>query len=194
MRTSHARSRLIKPPSALHRLFRKCPACGKMTLKTLMKNKGHCNDCGQFKMKYNRDCSTYLGVHVAERALRNFFVGIHKMPINNPGYDFICGKNFKIDVKSSCLRKVANRNKTFWGFGIGKNLVADYFLCLAFDNRDDLNPLHVWLIPGHAVNQQEAIRIGSKSPRKWQQYEKPIDKVITACETMRGGDKVGSLA
>jgi|LAHU01.1.fsa_nt_gb hypothetical protein len=130
----------------------------------------------------SKRCSSYLGVHIAERALSKFFDNIVRMPINNPGYDFICGKGFKIDVKSSCL---VNMTKTCdrWQFNIKHNDVPDYFLFLAFDNRSDLNPQHVWLVPRSVINGRYIISI-TRSPRvlaKWEIFEKPIDKVLSCC-------------
>lgn len=88
----------------------------------------------------NKECADYLGVHIAERILSKIFNNVQRMPLKNPGYDFICIKNHKIDVKSACI----HRNK--WLFHIYNNKIADYFLLLAFDNRNDLNPMHMWLI------------------------------------------------
>ena len=52
----------------------------------------------------NRDCTLFLGVHVAERVLSKVFKDVERMPMNNPGYDFICGGGYKIDVKSPTAR------------------------------------------------------------------------------------------
>jgi hypothetical protein len=137
-------------------------------------------------MNIAKDCASYLGVYVAERALSRFFDHIERMPINHPGYDFICGKGFKIDVKSSCCLP-GNVNSSYWFFTINRNTVADYFLCLAFDNRESLNPMHVWLIPGKAVNDRRGICISNsqKGIKKYAQYEQPLDKVNKCCTEMK---------
>ena len=98
-------------------------------------------------MNKNRQCSSFLGVHVAERVLEATFENVERMPYGNPGFDFICGAGYKIDVKSSCRRYQKNGSSS-WAFGIDKNCDADYFLCIAFDNREHLNPEHLWLIGG----------------------------------------------
>ena len=141
----------------------------------------------------NKSCSSYLGIYVAERALSKFFDNITRMPANNPGYDFICGRGFKIDVKSGCLTKRKDRRPD-WTFVVSKNKVADYFLCLAFDDRESLDPQHVWLIPGNVVNGQRTITIGncSKSIARFAKYEKPVDKVIACCNVLRK-DKVDDV-
>ncbi len=95
----------------------------------------------------NKKCSSYLGVGIAERVLSHVFKNVELMPMSNPGYDFICNHGKKIDVKSSCRYFHIGRSDS-WMFTINKNTSADYFLCIAFDDREHLNPEHVWLIPG----------------------------------------------
>lgn len=133
-----------------------------------------------------KDCSTYLGVYVAERALSRFFDNIQRAPRCTPGYDFICGKGFKIDVKGACQIRHSS-GYPCWYFNIKQNKVADYFLCLAFDTREDLNPVHVWLIPGTDINCRTGLYIfaGPRSIARWKKYERPLDKVNTCCEEMR---------
>jgi hypothetical protein len=132
----------------------------------------------------SRDSSSFLGVFVAERALSKFFDHIERMPYGNPGFDFICGKGYKIDVKSACkLSKPIHSD--FWHFNIKHNKEADFFLCLAFDNRASLEPLHVWLIPGKILNHLHGFVIPESRLYKWSQYEKPLDKVIACCQALR---------
>ena len=138
----------------------------------------------QHPMNRNRDCSVFLGVYVAERVLSHVFKHVEKMPYGNPGYDFICGGGYKIDVKSSCRRTRKNRVDN-WGFCIRKNQIADYFLCLAFDNRDDLTPKHIWLIPGDVINDHVSVSISETMLTKWDEYKLDINKVITCCNTMK---------
>ena len=136
-------------------------------------------------MHESKRCSLYLGVCVAEKALSTFFQSTERMPHGNKGFDFLCGRKFKIDVKSGCF----NEGGRYWGFHINKNIIADYFLCLAFNNRDDLNPQHVWLIPGNLISHLTglSIRCGPKSLSKWSEYERPLDKVIACCSELREG-------
>lgn len=136
-------------------------------------------------MDKNRECPVFLGVYVAETVLSGFFGHVKRMPYANPGYDFICGKGFKIDVKSSCYRVRAQRRNS-WKFGIDQNAVADYFLCIGFDDRKSLNPLHVWLIPGNLINKKQSISIvdSESSLLKWKEFERPIDRVVSCCDKM----------
>ena len=139
-------------------------------------------------MDKNKNCSRFLGVHVAERVLSKVFKDVKRMPMNNSGYDFICSNNYKIDVKSSCQRKGKNFNQSDrWTFIINKNKIADYFLCLAFDNRTNLNPIYLWLIPGNVVNDKVAISITESRLNKWNKYIKSIDEIINYCNIMKGG-------
>lgn len=128
----------------------------------------------------NKNCSCYLGIHIAEGLVAKYFKNPLRMPQRNPGYDFICSNGYKIDVKSSTLT-IPNR----WIFTIKKNKIADYFLCLAFDNRSDLNLIHVWLFPGHVINNAEKISSIPSTTSKWLQYEKPIDDMKVCCETLK---------
>ena len=77
--------------------------------------------------------------------LPEMFGGIEKeMPYGNPRYDFIVTSDIKIDVKSCCLRKL--KGWTGWEPHVRFNNVTDYFVILAFDDRENLNLIHIWLI------------------------------------------------
>lgn len=140
---------------------------------------------GILPMSENHACSMFLGVHIAERVLSRVFKDVIKQPTNNPGYDFLCNKGKKIDVKSSCLYQSKNASPR-WQFHIDKNKIADYFLCLAFDNRNDLNPLYMWLFPADEVNLKNAIGVSMYMTDKWNQYSLPINKVVVCCDVMNG--------
>ena len=138
---------------------------------------------GYHPFSENNECSQFLGIHVAERVLSRVFKDVKRMPYGNRGYDFICNKGKKIDVKSSCLRKDGKSWR--WGFDIKHNTIADYFLCLAFDNQVDLNPLHVWLIPGDAVNHLVTATISLGTVVKWDAYALDITKITNCCDAMK---------
>ena len=139
---------------------------------------------GVLAMSENKSCSSYLGVHVAEKVLYNTFDNVEKMPTNNPGYDFICNKGMKIDVKSATMRKNAACSR--WEFHINKNDVADFFFCIAFDIRTDINPIHLWLIPGKNINHLTTVTMSESRMEKWTEYELAINKVVDCCNTLRG--------
>ena len=108
------------------------------------------------------------------------------MPIGNSGYDFICGNGYKIDVKSATFSTKYHRAY----FNIHKNTIADYFLCIAFDNRTDLNPLYIWLIPGDDINHLTSTGVSMSTINKWNNYELDINKVVTCCNKMKNGDTI----
>ena len=153
---------------------------------------------GRNKSMYeNKKSSLYLGIVIAERVLSKVFKNVKRMPKNNSGFDFICSHNYKIDVKSSCLRN-NNKNKC-WSFHIKKNKIADYFLLLAFDNRKDLNPKHIWLIKGteviktknsiNSLNNKIVLYITDikKWRRRYKQYvqKDKLEKTINCCNILK---------
>jgi len=135
---------------------------------------------GERPYNENKECASYLGVHIAERVLSYVFKDVEKMPYGNPGFDFICSRDKRIDVKSSCLHKDSG-----WKFHIRRNTTPDYFLCLAFDNREDLNPLYAWLIPGNVVNHLTSTSISPNTVSRWSEYALDISKISDCCVTMR---------
>lgn len=135
-------------------------------------------------MKYteNKSCSLYLGVHVAEHVLSHVFKDVAVMPLGNPGYDFICNGGKKIDVKCACIGFKGN-----WQFKINRNTSADYFLCLAFDNRKDLTPLYAWLLPADKYNHLMGTAICPSTLCKWNNYKLDLTKVGECCDQIKNG-------
>jgi len=137
---------------------------------------------GQLPMNKNKGCATYFGIHVNERLLRHYFNDVEVMPIGNPGYDIVCNHGKKIDGKAGCIMK----NRNGWMFNINHNTIADYFFCVAYGNRTDLNILHIWMLPGKKFSHLVTASISPSTIDKWSEYELPIDDVITCCDTMKG--------
>ena len=135
-------------------------------------------------MKENKMCSSFLGVYIAEKVLSDAFENVEHMPYGNPGYDFICGCGYLVDGKSSCTR-TRKGGYHFWHFHIKKNTTADYFILLAFDNRESLSPLYLWMIPGHIVNNNDTVSISESTLHKWDSYKLDIDKVVSCCNEMK---------
>jgi len=144
-------------------------------------------------MKANDKCSLWLGYVRGEEVLCKVFKDVKRMAVNHPGYDFICNKNYKIDAKTSCIYK----NSNGWGFDIGANTIPDYFILLAFDNRENVNPMHVWLIKGTEIirkvvlNKKKKLYISNtpKSLKYFKQYEltDKLNKVIECCDELKKG-------
>ena len=145
-------------------------------------------------MKINTKCSRFLGEHVAERILSHVFKDVKRMPNGNRGFDFICNKGFKIDVKASCLNK-----NNIYTFNIKHNKIADYFLLIAFDNRENLNPEHVWLIKSNEVtknyrklNDFENLYINTFDDiSDFSRYEltDKLKETIECCSTLKSNNK-----
>jgi len=140
---------------------------------------------GELPMSKNKKCSLYFGIHINERLLRLKFNDVEVMPPGNPGYDFVCNHGKKIDSKAGCILK----NRNGWLFHINHNTIADYFLLVAYDNRKDLNPLHIWLIPGYVLNHLVGASISPSTIDKWAEYEQDISEVIICCDTIKGDTK-----
>jgi hypothetical protein len=139
---------------------------------------------GILSMSENRECAAYLGIHVAERVLSKVFKNVERQPNNTTGFDFICNRGKKIDVKSACLC-YGKRGNPRWTFQTNYNKIADYFIFLAFDNRKNLTPMYVWLIPADILNTKSGAGITIKTLDKWNQYSIPIDKVAACCDVLR---------
>ena len=146
-------------------------------------------------MSENKECASYLGIYIAEEILPLIFDDVVRMPDGHKDYDFICIKGYKIQVKSSCLRNIYDK----WIFMIRKNKIADYFFMVAFDNRDDLNVLHMWLIKGDEniktnkfdkkLNERVSFTIinGEKLMKRYIKYEiiDKLDEVQKVCDEFK---------
>ena len=132
----------------------------------------------------NIECPAYLGVYITESLLHKIFNNVTVMKNGNIGYDFICGKGYKVDGKSSVLHDRKSGSQR-WFFHIGKNIIADYFICVGFDNRHDLNVMHVWFIPGDIINTKETLSISITSLKKWEQYEQNKDSINECCMLLK---------
>lgn len=148
-------------------------------------------EIGATSMRINKKCGMFLGCHVAERVLSHIFKDVKRMPYGNIGYDFVCNKGFKIDVKSACL----NKNNAY-SFTIKYNDIADYFLLIGFDNRESLNPQQLWLISGNEtlhnnkkMNEHLTLSIGNKSNSltKYLKYklDDKLKEAISCCDKLK---------
>ena len=119
----------------------------------------HNHETGKSRaMSESRDSPGWLGVYIAESVLSKYFEDIKRMPYANPGFDFTCRRGFRIDAKSSCLQH-RGREHPHWLFTINQNKIPDYFICIGFDNRENLTPMRIWLIPGDAINSKLQVSI-----------------------------------
>ncbi len=121
------------------------------------------------------------------------------MPIGNIGYDYMCKNGYKIDVKSSCIRKYGHSFNSYWSFMIYKNEVADYFLMISFDSREELNLMYIWLfkgielIRGRKLNERTGFSIPNteKGLKMYEKYEitDKLNEIREICRFFKENDK-----
>lgn len=141
------------------------------------KNRRYLN--GAKPLSENVFCSSYLGVHIAEKLLFDSLPQLKRMPYNNRYYDFIYLNRFKLDVKSACLSHPKDKNSSYWFFDINLNPKADLFALFAFNDRTDLELFHFWFIPANVINSKSILCI-TNTPNglsKWLIYEKPLTDI-----------------
>lgn len=139
---------------------------------------------GQQSMYKNKECAAYLGIVIGERLCRHLFKDVQVMPMHNPGFDFVCNHGKKIDIKTGCMC-LDHGKYPYWGFKIEYNKIADYFICVAFDNRTDLNPLYIWMIPGSDVNNQRGVQISLSTIHKWDKWKRDINNAQLCCSELK---------
>lgn len=118
-------------------------------------------------MEFNESCPSYFGVSFGEELFRRFlltiFEHVKKTGYIDKGIDFICkspkyefvdkhlqfklerDKEYSMQLKVRRLQSVSMGNDNFH-FPINYNHIPDYFILVGFNNREDLNPAHIWLI------------------------------------------------
>lgn len=79
--------------------------------------------------KEDRNDTRFIGIYIAENGMNKLYENSKRMILNNIGYDIICPKGYKIDVKATVLNRYNN-----FDFGINKNMIADYFALIGFNN------------------------------------------------------------
>ena len=142
---------------------------------------------GNQSMYENKSCAQYLGIVIGERLCRHLFKDVEVMPNGFPDYDFICNKGKKINVKTACIT-FDKGGWHHWQFEIKENKIPDFFILVAFDNRSDLNPLHLWIIPGHEINHRKSKSIRSSTIHKWDKWKQDITKAQLCCAEIKGDD------
>lgn len=90
-------------------------------------------------MKENENCHAHFGEFTENLMIQTFEDPI-RMPPNNPGFDWKCKNEEKIDNKGARIKD----GNTRWIFHIRYNNIADWFILSAWDNRCSLTPLYVW--------------------------------------------------
>jgi hypothetical protein len=146
--------------------------------------------------KENRTDNRFLGVYIGENAIHKIHEGSERKKLNNKGYDIICQKGYKIDVKTTTL----SRYNTYV-FDISENKTADYFVMIGFNNIIDLKPLHIWIIRGNEkldtgriVNDLNKLIIVNEPLyiSKYEKYEKDdkLELLKTLCNKFDAKNKI----
>lgn len=139
-------------------------------------------------MYENKLCSQYLGIVIGERLVRHLFKDVQVMPHGNPKFDFICNRGKKVDVKTSTTH-FRKGNTPHWEFKTNRNTTVDFFILVAFDNRTDLNPLHMWMIPGNELSHLTSGKISSSTIHKWDVWKKDINDAELCCTEIKKENK-----
>ena len=134
-------------------------------------------------MTKNKKCPQFLGISIGGHLCKHHFKDVEVMPRNRRGYDIVCNKGKKIDVKISCATFTENRKNQSFHFRIEKNKIADYFILIALDNGKDINILNLWIVPGHEVNNKSNITTSLKTMHKWNKWKRDI-KEIKICQNV----------
>lgn len=142
-------------------------------------------------MYENKLCAAYLGIVIGERLCKHLFKDVEMMPYGFPGYDIVCNRGKKINVKTACIT-LTNDKYPHWKFNISYNKIADFFIFVAFDNIEDLNPIHLWMIPGKEINDNSGKSISSSTIHKWDEWKRDIDDAQLCCAEMKNNEKVNS--
>lgn len=151
-----------------------------------------------FPTEDNENCARYFGIHIAERYVCTLFEDPIRMPNNNPKFDWICKKGYKIQHKARCLAHRGNR--IYWSFDVMYNNIADYFICSAWKDRKSLEPMYMWmfykndLIKGYKFWRRDNIYINNKPKyldgfRKYELFDK-LEKLKELCDKINKGEKI----
>lgn len=121
-------------------------------------------------MSDNKNCTSWLGVYIGEKLLKEFLMTIFEYvkntEIHDRGIDFFCkdpiqefidkypqlrierNKEYKIQLNTSCLGFINQGINDWYGytFQIRHNNITDYFILVTFDNRYNLKISHIWII------------------------------------------------
>jgi len=139
-------------------------------------------------IKENRKDARFIGIYIAENSVSKLFEDTKQMRYGNPGYDIICKKGYKIEVKAATLA----RNNTL-SFHLGKNKIADYFILIGFNNIIELKPLYLWIIKsdeiirGSRLKDIDVLSISNETElvKPFRKYNK-IDKLEKLKEICKG--------
>lgn len=191
----------------MENMEKRCPRCGELKyleefhLDNSNKN-GHCWRCkvcanesqreydyknGGRPMSENIECPHYLGSFVNETLLHSLFTDSIRMEYGHPGYDLRCGSGYRIDAKSSVLH---DRGSGIWTFYINKNINTDYFMLVAYDDRVNLNIMHMWIFPSSVLNDKKCFGISVSTVNRWTEWEMPTGQAQATLDLLRSNGEI----
>jgi len=169
-------------------------------------------------VEFNVDCTSYFGIEQGEKLfvvfLKDIFDDVKWMGgKRDGGIDFICRnpkkefidkypnlklekeKDYKIQLRMRCLES----GNVGWNFAVEFN-DADYFIFVGWDNRNDLNIMHIWMINRYEIirgrqlweRRKMIITDNSVGLETFLQYEliDELEKLKTYCNKMKDGESV----
>ena len=168
-----------------------CKDCANKHDKDYYHNGGGKEKRGRISMYKNKNCAHYLGIVVAERLIKHLFNDVVMMPFGHPGYDMICNRGKKINVKASTINARQNKNSIMksWKFNINYNKKCDFYLLMAFDDVINLTPLFAWMVPGNEVSNKSGLRISLSNIHRWDDWKIDLDNAQACCDLMKEKNK-----
>ena len=99
----------------------------------------------QKPMEDAKDCPAHFGVCIGEKYVSQVFEGCKPAPYGTPGYDWEW-KGLKVQHKARCITVREWGWSSLWYFTrLDFNKIADKFVLSGWDDREGLNPLHIWI-------------------------------------------------
>lgn len=116
----------------------------------------------------NKSCPLYFGDYIEKKYVMQIFEDpiLFEYKKDDMGriidkikpYDYICKKGLKIKHIASCVRidefhlsSYMGDPIPYWGYLIKKNNIPDYYILSAWNDRNSLEPLYVWIIMGDEI-------------------------------------------
>jgi hypothetical protein len=97
----------------------------------------------QRPMEDTPDCPEYFGICIGEKYVSQVFEDSKPVPYGTPGYDWEWN-DLKVQHKARCLNTLGVPR--YWRFTrLDYNKIAQKFVISGWDNRNTLNPKHIWI-------------------------------------------------
>jgi hypothetical protein len=75
-------------------------------------------------------------------------------------------------INSKASKLYSKKHGKYFEFMIKRNTGCDYFLLIGYRYRNDKEPLKVWFIPAHLINNRRKLTIGPNHGGQWKQFER----------------------